>query len=326
MSYSRSKSVNFGLARAGLATVGYTLYPGGVRTTSGVTELVSGIYHAAVTFPTSFSGQLVWDTGQGGSTAYAAEDIAPGTDEYLDAAISGLTAAGSALVTSYPAGTTLAAVYCTDEDIALRILDDFAVLRFDSQLVARGEDGVFASGSPWTLTSASVDFLAQGVHAGQVIHLTAPRSQFRNDGQFLAVSTVGSNVVTLRRLGKAAGYGQPPAPAAGLTGVAFSIATFDSQIDAASYDANKLFGIDPNKKGQEPSRIYDPRALQQFTILTVVKRAYAIKVKAREGDFGLKLDRIDAELSELGGRLVLQWGTTGEERVASSKFNSQSRR
>lgn len=76
-----SKSVNFGSSKGGLSTVGYTLknYDGSeqqARTTSGVTEIVTnkGIYGASISFPDTFSGFLVWDTG-GGSPVYAVENF-----------------------------------------------------------------------------------------------------------------------------------------------------------------------------------------------------------------------------------------------------------
>ena len=76
------KTANFGKTKAGLLTVGYTLFgsAGSVispRTTSGVYEVGSttGIYGAEITIPESFSGTILWDTGNGGSTVYASEEI-----------------------------------------------------------------------------------------------------------------------------------------------------------------------------------------------------------------------------------------------------------
>ena len=75
------KSANFGKTRGGLATVGYTLYNASgaevaARSTTGVHELGTGtgIYAASVTFPDSFAGSVLWDTGQGASTVYASEE------------------------------------------------------------------------------------------------------------------------------------------------------------------------------------------------------------------------------------------------------------
>lgn len=75
------KSANFGKLRGGLLTVGYTLYDNlgaevAARSTAGVHEvgIGTGIYAASVAFPDSFSGSILWDTGQGPDTVYASEE------------------------------------------------------------------------------------------------------------------------------------------------------------------------------------------------------------------------------------------------------------
>lgn len=69
MSYQLYKTVAFGASKAGLTTVGYTLYNTvgdavGGRVTSGVQDLGGGQYGATVTFPDGFSGRITWDTGE----------------------------------------------------------------------------------------------------------------------------------------------------------------------------------------------------------------------------------------------------------------------
>lgn len=88
MSYQRYKTVVFGRSKTGLATVGYTVQ-GGSRIQTGVSEVKpgTGIYAAIVTFPSNYQGPLVWDTGEA-TPAYAVEEINPGSDEYLDSAVS----------------------------------------------------------------------------------------------------------------------------------------------------------------------------------------------------------------------------------------------
>jgi hypothetical protein len=85
MPQSLLKNVNFGKLKAdatGSLGVGYQLLDqtGSIvlsRTTSGVYQTAPGIYAAYVTFPDSFSGQVLWDTGTHffTSASYA-------TDEY----------------------------------------------------------------------------------------------------------------------------------------------------------------------------------------------------------------------------------------------------
>jgi hypothetical protein len=76
--------VSFGAASGGLNTVGYQLKTAagtnvGGRVTSGVTELAagSGIYRTTLTLTWHEASLILWDTGQGGATKYAAEAIRP---------------------------------------------------------------------------------------------------------------------------------------------------------------------------------------------------------------------------------------------------------
>jgi hypothetical protein len=298
--------------KPGLTTVGFT--PAGLpRVTAGVVEDgdVPGLYLATATLPDGWSGKIKWDTGEGAGSLHAYEVVnPPGTAASVQAATF-TTGAGP-----------LAQVYCTDEDIAARALDDFPVLVPHWQVQALGADGVFDPGYPWLLRSASVDFLMAKVHARQVVLLTKPAGQFRGEGTLLAVegvSTDGSSV-QLRRIGKAPGLGQPPAPAAGLTGVEFAIRTFDTQIDKASYDANKIFNIDQGDPQLTQGNLAEPRELEQWTVLTVLGRAYAARLKERREDFGIKLQEIRAELAELKGRISVRWGPRGELAPASSEW------
>ncbi len=70
---------------------------------------------------------------------------------------------------------TIPIPYATDEDIALRASADFSLLCPRDQKVAAGSDGAFSTSDPWTLTSASADFNALGVAAGQVVQLRPSR-------------------------------------------------------------------------------------------------------------------------------------------------------
>jgi hypothetical protein len=277
--------------KPGLTTVGFT--PAGLpRVTAGVAEAagVPGLYLATATLPDGWSGVIDWDTGEGTGSLHAYEVVNP----------PGTAVQAQAATVTAGAGP-LAQVYCTDEDIAARALDDFPVLVPSWQVQALGADGVFDPGYPWLLRSASVDFLMAKVHARQVIHLTKPPAQ-------------------LRRIGKAPGLGQPPAPAAGLTGVEFAIRTFDTQIDKASYDANKIFNIGQGDPGLTSGNLAEPRELEQWTVLTVLGRAYAARLKERREDFGIKLTEIRAELAELKGRISVRWGPRGELAPASSEW------
>jgi hypothetical protein len=90
MPNTRVKTANFGITKAGLGTVGYTLFDvNGVEVSSrssvGVYEvgLQTGIYGANISFPDQFNGTILWDTGQGDSSSFASEE-----QNFSDSAIS----------------------------------------------------------------------------------------------------------------------------------------------------------------------------------------------------------------------------------------------
>jgi hypothetical protein len=221
------------------------------------------------------------------------------------------------------ASAQLTTVYATDENIAVRASGDFAMLCPDWQKLAFGTDGTFAAGSPWVLTSASVNFTAAGVSAQHVVLLSKPSTAFKGSGELLAVQSATDNAITLRRLGGSLNAGQPPAQAAGLTGVEFLIATLDPQIEEASFDLNRRFLIDPNLAGRTPSDIYDLRDLRQACVLTVLAQRYAAEVRGSQGDFALKLAQVRQELSEVLPRLQLRWGPSGLDTPSTNWFSTR---
>lgn len=207
----------------------------------------------------------------------------------------------------------LDSVYCTDEDVCVRATGDFAQLAPAWQSLAAGTDGAFDPADRWTLTSTTVDFGAQGVKPGHVCVLTL-RGAFAPSGEAFAVGAVAGNACTLRRVGKPAGVGQPPAPAPGLAGVSFSVATLDPQIEEASYAVNNLEGIDPDLPWATQERLKDARELREFTVLTVLERQYAENVQGKDGAFALRLAQVSAQLVGVKARLVLKWGPKGESK------------
>ena len=74
----------------------------------------------------------------------------------------------------------------------------------------------------------------------------SPRASIPGSGVLLAIDSVLETSITLRRLHKDLNVGQPPAPAAGLPNVTFTINTLDPQTEEASFDIKRRFGIDEN--------------------------------------------------------------------------------
>jgi hypothetical protein len=224
-------------------------------------------------------------------------------------------------MSSLPIQTT--PVYATDEDIAVRAGGDFAILCPPWQQMAAGTDGVFAPGAPWVLTSASVDFQANGVAPNQVVWLTAPKSQYPGGGQLLAIDSVAGPAIVLRRLHQDLSVGQPPAPTAGLSGVAFAINTLGPQIEEASYDLKRRFAIDDTTGGDQnrsSAWMYDLRELRLATVLTVLLDRYTQEARTDRGDFDRKAQRIRQQLSDVLDRVQVRWGPFGNSSEPSTLF------
>lgn len=218
--------------------------------------------------------------------------------------------------------------YCTDEDIAERAPEDFAALAPRAIRLAVGTNGAFAGASRWTLTSITNAFATQGCGAGNVCLLgPAPKATFGKiaGGHAYAVNAASDSGLQLRHVGQALGRGVPPSPAGGLTGVEFTVPTFAPAIDQASREANRLYGIDPDRSGRtpldlKPSSLED---LRQWTALSVLLWAYAAADKVNDSDFKLKLSLIAAKLEKVQSRLAMLWGPTGEAKAPTSYFSAK---
>ena len=213
--------------------------------------------------------------------------------------------------------------YASDEDIAVRAGGDWVHLCPPWQLQAAGTDGVFSSGAPWVMTSASVNFEANGVAPNQVVHLTAPRANFTGSGQMLAIDSVAGNSVTLRRLHKDLNVGQPPAPAAGLTGVVFAINTLDPQIEEVSFRLKRRFAIDENIPYRDSDWLYDKRDLREATVLSVLLDRYTYEARTERGDFPRKIDLVGRQLAEIMAQLNIRWGPVGNSTESISLFSTR---
>jgi hypothetical protein len=212
-------------------------------------------------------------------------------------------------------------VYATDEDIAVRAGADFFTLAPAWQQMAAGTDGAIAPGSPWVLTSLSVDFQANSVAPNQVVQLTAPKSQYPGRGQLLAIDSVSGSSLTLRRLHKDLNIGQPPGPLAGLTGISFTINTLDPQTEEASFAIKRRFGIDELIASRMSSWIYDLRDLRTATVLTVLYDRYTAESRSDSGDFARKIELIGSQLAEVLDRVQVRWGPFGNSAEPSTVFS-----
>lgn len=203
----------------------------------------------------------------------------------------------------------LTSTWCCPEDLIIRAPGDFAVLVPDGQTLADGADGVFAPGDRWTLTSASVDFEGAGVIAGDVceIKYAANKAIYGPEGEILAVEAADGGSLTLRRRGRLAGIGQPPGPAAGLSGVAFWIPDLHGQIEEASFSINEEYGVDEDVPGSAPEMLYRVRELRQVTVLTTLAWLYAGRSRGVDDLFDRRVKGIKSELGEVKARTAIRW-------------------
>jgi hypothetical protein len=222
-------------------------------------------------------------------------------------------------MSNLPESTT--PVYATDEDLLVKATGDFVALSPSWQRMAKGADGVFVNGAPWVLTSASVNFATNGVTPNQVVALTEPKASFRGGGDLLAIDSVVGNAITLRRAHKDLNVGDPPSPLAGLTNVAFSITTFDPQIEEASFDIKRRFGIDENLSLRNSSWVYDLRDLRMLTVLTVLYDRYTAELRSERGDWVRKMGHIRNLRDEVQDRVTVRWGPQGTSAESTSVFS-----
>jgi len=214
-------------------------------------------------------------------------------------------------------------VYATDEDIAVRAGGDWFLLAPSWQQMAAGTDGYFSPASPWVLRSTATNFGSNGVSHNQVVQLSSPKANFPGGGQLLAIDSVSTDgtSLTLRRLHKDLSVGQPPAPAAGLTGVTFTINTLDPQTEEASFDIKRRFGIDETIAYRSSTWVFDLRDLRMATVLTVLKDRYMAETRTERGDWSMKINLVRSQLDQVLDRVQVRWGPYGNSSEPSTVFS-----
>lgn len=218
--------------------------------------------------------------------------------------------------------------YASDEDVCLRAPGDFPYLVPRSQVLARGFDGDIGAGEPWQLQSASVDFLGFGVAKGAILQLIAsqspgPRSELYPPGptELFAVDSVAAGgVCNLRRPGLATGQGQPPTGGASVSGLAFVVATLAPQIQRASRDFDRRYGVNDLIAGRRHADLFDPSELTDAVVLRVLIDAYnaasrdsgstgnaATNAYLAGDSFRVKALAMQDELESLLARVSVNW-------------------
>jgi hypothetical protein len=113
----------------------------------------------------------------------------------------------------------------------------------------------------------------------------------------------------------------PPAPAEGLTNVAFTITTFDPQVASASFDIKRRFGIDENITFRDSTWIYDLQDLRMVVVLTVLYDRYTAELRSDRGDWQRKMGHIRNMRDEVLDRVQVRWGPYGNSAEPSTVFS-----
>jgi hypothetical protein len=212
-------------------------------------------------------------------------------------------------------------VYAHDEHIVVRAGGDFVTLCPPWQQMAAGTDGYFSSGTPWVFSSSSVDFTYQNIQPRQVIQLTGPKNAFPGTTTLLAIDSVSGNSLTLRRVNQKLNYGQPPGIQAGNATISFVINTLYPQIEEATFDIKRRYGIDENTFYRASAWIYAQRDLRMATILSTLLPRYIHETRSDRGDFSDKIALIKTDLQEVLDRVQVRWGPLGNSAEPSTLFS-----
>lgn len=229
-----------------------------------------------------------------------------GATMYLgdDATIIGASASVTQTTTFVPVdysaffGSSLTDLYCTDEHIAVRMQSDIPGLLSKCQLLGTGTDGVFLSGNRWQLSSATNDFVAQSVPTSSLVVLASRASASSAQGinDVLAVSSVSSSGLLLRRIGLALGQGFPPGAAGGSTAISFNCFTALPQISEATRYLNQRLRI------PQTNTLQHSDDLRRACVLLASIDILADRDRSGEkndGNYAKKLSGMKDELKEL---------------------------
>lgn len=216
-----------------------------------------------------------------------------------------------------PPPDRLATVYATDEEFLMIAGADFVTVCPRAFLFALGVDGAFSPSDRWTLTSASVDFEAQGVAPNMVMQLSGNRPEWKGLGGLLAVESVAGGSCLLRRAGRSIGEGQPPGPEGGAIGVSFLVTSLAPAIEDVAFELNEMFSIDPALVNRRPEDLYDRRIFRRLTVFRVLENQYANSNRSNDGDFVMKAEYYARRYREALSSATLRWGPIGTSQPAT---------
>jgi hypothetical protein len=313
----------------GSETLASVLWPGGALPTSAtpsVAWLVAASGTLRVTIDEADTAALTAGRYELLVTLDDGTDVVEVYQARIDLDAAPLAAAsiteGTPTASAKPAATSTA--MACDEDLAEWDANDFWALAPRHQVLASGQDGVIDGAAPWLLSSASIDFEAQGVAPGHVLAILKPARQGHD---LFAVAGVDGVTVQLRRIGAEADTGQPPATAAGLTSVSFEVRTYAPQLALSSADIRRSYRLATNSNRELTDLAEHGEELRQLCTLLTLRRAYLTSQKSADSDFSAKLGLIADQVSMIEARLSLAWGSyDAPSAPADNLFSTRARR
>jgi hypothetical protein len=210
--------------------------------------------------------------------------------------------------------------YCTDEDVSLRSPADWAAIVPRDQAIVRGTVGVIAEFAPWILSQQSTVWESYGITRGQIAHLVKPTTSFKAPGELAAVEMISQSPygLRLRRRGLLVNEGEPFGPSPNES-IEFNILTLRPQIQRASADLDRQFGVNDFFVGRRHSDLFDPTELRDATVLLVLSRLYREQSRGTavpglttpsNDVWGAKATAFKAEFDEVVARASVHWYPT----------------
>ena len=194
--------------------------------------------------------------------------------------------------------------YATDEDVAIRVSTDYALVCPRDQVLVSAKDGVFDPSDRWTLLSPSTDFVARGVRPGQTVQLADSGVASGGAVDVLVVERVARSSLGLRRKGLSAGMGEPPGPIGGAIGRAYFIASLDPQLVMAGEDLARRFDLGDARELSQADRT----ALRDLTVLMTVRDRYLDLLRNADphrDEFAAKAAVLTTEIGDRLARLTI---------------------
>jgi hypothetical protein len=186
---------------------------------------------------------------------------------------------GAFLDPTFPASPIdLGLLGVTDEYIADLAATEFALIAPRDQDGASGSDGVFAAGNLFVLTSASAQFAAQGVVAGDLCAILDSKADSARVRGIYVATAVANGSLTLRTRGPRVGFGAPPGLLGGETNLRFRVPTARPQAALSAAKFRRRYRI------AVPANVLNPYDFAPAVAYDVLVELYTLAARQASAD------------------------------------------